>query len=615
MTRPPLGQVLGHLITIPRALRLVWDAASGWTLAWIALLIAAGLLPVASVFLTRQLVDRLVAAIGGGTQALLPIAIVAGLLIATLLLSEVLQSVLEWVRAAQGELTRDHIAALVQAKSATVDLAFYESADYHDHLHRARDEAGSRPLALLESLGNLLQNSITLAAMAAVLLPYAVWLPLALLASTLPALCVALRFDWRYHAWWQRTTASRRWAEYYDWMLSNAENAAEVRLFGLVKHFQQSYQVLRRALRGERLDLLRRQILARMGAGLAGVLIAGGALAWMLWRAILGLVTLGDLALLYQAFNRGQDLMRSLLSDLGQIYSNSLFLGHLFAFLDLEPAINDPAAPRPAPPTIRQGVAFHNVTFRYPGSERPALHDFSLALPAGQIVAIVGANGAGKSTLIKLLCRFYDPEAGTITIDGCDIRQLAIAELRRLITALFQMPVPYHATALDNIALGDVTRPAEQAAIRRAARSAGADEVIQRLPQGYDTLLGKWFAEGTELSGGEWQRLALARAFLRQAPVILLDEPTSFMDSWSEADWFARLRELALGRTTLLITHRFTIAMRADMIHVLHDGRIVESGSHAELLALGGRYAQSWQVQMAASQDQALAAGAALGAA
>lgn len=613
MIAPRLRPLIAQFRAIPRALRLVWDAAAGWTLAWIALLIVQGLLPVLTVFLTRRLVDDVVVAIGAGAQSLGPIAITAGLLIGGLLLSEILQSVLEWVRAAQSELTRDRIAALVQAKSASVDLAFYESPDYHDHLHRARDEAGTRPLALLESLGNLLQNSITLAAMAAVLLPYAVWLPLALLASTLPALFVALRFDWRYHSWWQRTTVSRRWAEYYEWILSNAEGAAEVRLFGLGAHFRQAYQRLRQRLRDERLQLLRRQILARMGAGVVGVLIGGAALAWMLWRAILGQVTLGDLALLYQAFNRGQDLMRSLLSDVGQIYSNSLFLNHLFAFLDLESAIVDPPTPQPAPTTIRESITFHNVTFRYPGSERAALHDFSLTLPAGRIVALVGANGAGKSTLIKLLCRFYDPEAGRITIDGIDIRRFALADLRRMLTALFQQPVPYHATAADNIALGDVAQTTDSDAIERAARSAGADATIRKLPQRYDTLLGKWFAEGTELSGGEWQRLALARAFLRQAPAILLDEPTSAMDSWSEADWFTRLRELAQDRTTLLITHRFTIAMRADVIHVLDDGQIVESGSHAELLALGGRYAASWQDQMAAREKHELFVDAALG--
>ncbi len=597
-----LRLLIAHASYVLQALRLVWVAAAGWTLAWVGLLIVQGLLPVVIVYLVRYLVDSVVAVIGTGASTGSGVALVAGLLVGCLLLTEVLQSLLEWVRTAQSELTRDHISALVHAKSAAVDLAFYESPDYHDHLHRARDEASSRPLALLESLGRLLQNSITLAAMAAVLLPYALWLPLALVGSTLPALVVALRFDWRYHGWWQHTTGMRRWADYYDWMLSNPDGAAEVRLFGLGQHFQQAYQTLRRRLRSERLQLIQRQMFARMGAGVGGVVIGGAALVWMVGRAIQGVVTLGDLALFYQAFQRGQDLMRSLLGDVGQIYSNSLFLSHLFAFLDLKPQIVDPPAPIPMPTRLREGIAFHNVTFRYPGSERMALDAFSLTIPAGQIVAIVGANGAGKSTLTKLLCRLYDPEAGRITIDGTDIRRFAVADLRRMLTVLFQMPMPYHATAADNIALGDVAQTVSRQAIVQAARNAGADTAIDRLPRGYDTLLGKWFAEGTELSGGEWQRLALARAFLRQAPVILLDEPTSFMDSWAEADWFARLRTLAAGRTALVITHRFTIAMRADTIHVLHDGQIVESGSHTELLALGGRYAESWAAQTVASQ-------------
>jgi ATP-binding cassette, subfamily B, bacterial len=309
-------------------------------------------------------------------------------------------------------------------------------------------------------------------------------------------------------------------------------------------------------------------------------------------------VTLGDLALFYQAFYQGQSLMRTLLGNAGQIYANSLFLGNLFEFLGLEPHVVSPPYPIPAPSVIKEGIRFEQITFRYPGSERIALQDFNLTIPAGQVVAIVGANGAGKSTLVKLLCRFYDPEAGLITLDGIDLRAISLEELRRLITVLFQWPVPYHATASQNIAIGDVHAAPSAVEIEAAARGAGAHEVIARLPREYDTLLGRWFADGTELSGGEWQRIALARAFLRQAQIIVLDEPTSFMDSWAEAEWLERFRALVHGRTALIITHRFTTAMRADVIHVMQNGQIVESGSHDELLARGGLYAQSWAAQM-----------------
>jgi ATP-binding cassette subfamily B protein len=234
-----------------------------------------------------------------------------------------------------------------------------------------------------------------------------------------------------------------------------------------------------------------------------------------------------------------------------------------------------------------------------------ALEDFSLTLPAGQLTAIVGPNGAGKSTLIKLLCRFYDPLAGRVTFDGIDLRDLALADIWRSVTVLFQSPVQYHATARQNIAVGDLEARADEAAIEAAGRAAGAHAVVERLPRGYGTLLGKLFADGTELSGGEWQRVALARAFLRQAPIIALDEPTSAMDSWAEAEWLDRFRRLVQGWTALIVTHRFTTAMRADVIHAMEGGRIVETGSHDELLARGGLYAESWTAQMRARGETA----------
>ena len=388
-------------------------------------------------------------------------------------------------------------------------------------------------------------------------------------------------------------------------ILTYSAVAAELRLFGLGTNFQLAYQGLRRRLRTEHLKLLKNQSLARLSAGVVTLLIAGAAMAWMVWRTLQGLATLGDLALFYQAFHQGQSLMRTLLGNAGQIYANSLFLGNLFEFLGLEPHMVSPPQPVSAPSAIQEGIRFEQITFRYPGSERVALQDFNLTIPAGQVVAIVGANGAGKSTLVKLLCRFYDPEAGQITLDGIDIRDMSLEELRRLITVLFQWPVPYHATAGQNIALGDVQAAPSAAEIAAAARGAGAHEVIARLPQGYNTLLGKWFANGTDLSGGEWQRIALARAFLRRAQIVVLDEPTSIMDSWAEAEWLERFRALVHGRTALIITHRFTTAMRADVIHVMQNGRIVESGSHDDLLARGGLYAQSWAAQIWASPSPA----------
>jgi ATP-binding cassette subfamily B protein len=292
--------------------------------------------------------------------------------------------------------------------------------------------------------------------------------------------------------------------------------------------------------------------------------------------------------------------MRGLLGNVGQLLTNSLYLENLFAFLELRPTVADPERPLQAPTRVEREVRFRGVTFGYPGSERAALENFDLTVPAGGIVAVVGPNGAGKTTLVKLLCRFYDPRAGSVEIDGVDIRRFGLEALRRMTTVLFQFPMEYQATASENIAMSDVRAERDPEAIRRAAEGAGSHELVERLPDGYDTQLGKWFANGAELSGGEWQRIALARAYWRRSPIVVLDEPTSFMDSWAEAEWFERFRELASGRTAIVITHRFTIAMRADVIHVMDGGRVVESGSHKELLALGGLYAESWREQMRA---------------
>jgi ATP-binding cassette, subfamily B, bacterial len=592
-----------QLSYICRTLRLIWTAARGWTQAWMILLIVQGMLPAATLYLTRMLVDNLVVTIGtgGSWESLRPIVLLATLMATVMVLTEVMQSVSSWVRTAQAELIRDHLSGLVHEKSVVVDVAFYESPEYHDRLDRARNDLSSRPPALLESGGNLLQNAITLLAMGALLVPYGVWLPIVLVASILPTLYILLHFNRRVHQWWEHTTSDRRRAQYYDMLLTHSAVAAELRLFDLGPHFQTVYQTLRQWLRSERLKLTRDQSLAQLGASSVGVLAACAALAWMVWKALQGLVTLGDLALFYQALNRGQSILRALLENAGQIYANTLFLGNLFEFLDLQPRVVDPHRPLPVPATLRHGLCFQGVTFCYPGSQRAVLQHFDLTIPAGQVVAIVGANGAGKSTLLKLLCRFYDPQAGRITLDGIDIRHLGLKEFRRLITVLFQWPVPYQTTAAQNIAFGDLSLEPGAAELESAARSAGAHEIISRLPKGYDTPLGKWFANGLELSVGEWQRLALARSFLRQAQIIVLDEPTSALDSWAEAAWFDRFRVLAHGRTAVVITHRFTIAKRADMIHVMEAGRIVESGSHADLLAQNGRYAQSWYTQVEGS--------------
>jgi ATP-binding cassette subfamily B protein len=596
-----LRKALAQLPNLPRALALVWHVARPWTIGWVLLLIVQGLLPAAIVFLTKLFVDDLVRAMRSDfswpeMQHAMMLALLVG---GVLLLMEVVRNTINWVRTVQAELLQDHITSLIHEKSVAVDLAFYELSDYYDHLHRARREARYRPVALLGNIGALLQNSITLIAMGAILIPLGPWLALALLLSTLPAFFVVIHYALAEYQWRQRTTTDDRRAWYYDWLMTTAEAAAEIRLFGLGKYFRSSDKSLRGRLRHERLRLARRQSLSELAASLIALVIMGAALGLMVWRTLMNVITLGELAMIYAAFNQGQGLMRTLLENAGQLYANSLFLGNLFEFLALQPTIESTSdtPPSSGPQGIQKAISFNRVSFSYPNATSKALDDFTMTIPGGKIVALVGPNGAGKSTLLKLLCRFYDPDEGSIAIDGKDLQNFAIEDLRRLITVLFQQPFHYNTSVRENILYGDLKLDATEAAIDAAVRAAGAEEIVSRLPEKSQTLLGRWFAGGTELSVGEWQRIALARAFLRRAPVIILDEPTSALDPWAEADWLDRFRQLAVGRTSIIITHRFTTAMHADVIHVMDRGRIVESGSHQRLLDHNGLYAQSWSRQ------------------
>jgi ATP-binding cassette, subfamily B, bacterial len=574
-----------------RALALVWGAARGWTLAWSVLLVGQGLIPAGQALLLRTLVNRLVAS--PKWPSIAPPALgIASLWI----IGQLFSSALSWVRAVQAERVQDEVHRLIHVQALRLDVAFYDRPESYDQLHRARVDAISQPLALLESLGSVIQNGLGFLVLAGILWTYARWLPLLLVCTAIPGLLLVARHILEEHRWHLEHTTLERRTRYIDWLITDRNAAAELRLFDLGAHHRKAFESFRKILREGKLRLERQGAVTELGAGFLawGGSVAG--LGWMLHRTLIGKAGLGDLLLCFQAFQQSQMLLRSLLDSSGKIYRSLLFIENLDEFLGLEPAIlSGPAGEDGLP--IKDSIRFESVSFTYPGGFHLALDNFNLNIPKGKIVALVGQNGAGKSTLIKLLCRFYDPDAGRILVDGVDIRSLDQAALRRQITVLFQDPVHYHASVGENIAFGDVEAVQDKDRLRKAAQDAGALELIEGLQGGFDALLGKWFG-GTELSGGEWQRIALARAFFRRASLIILDEPTSAMDSWAEQDWLGRFRTLTEGSTGLMITHRFTTAMHADIIHVLDKGRVVESGTHAELFALGGSYADSWAAQM-----------------
>lgn len=583
-----------------RAVFLVWEASPKYTACWILLSGVQAILPVCAAFLTKFAIDGIVAATNSnGDWQLVTRAIwFAGLIGFFLILSEVFQSSAAWLRTAQAETFSDFLSDKLQKKSSELDMAYYESPEYHDLVEQVRGDSSPRPLSLLENLGFVVQNFISIVGLGALLLTYGWWLPLMLLVGTFPALWLAIREDKKYHRWWESTATDRRWASYFDAMLTHPNAAAEMRFYDLGSHFRIKYQSIRGHLRREKLDRVRNQTFSKVAGALIGQILAAAVFAWIAIRVLYNQATLGDLGAVYQIFSKGQGIMSALMQGIAKAVTNTFYLERLFAYLDLRPKLVSNSRPRPPISTLRKGISFKSVSFSYPESTVQVIDDLDLFVSAGSVVALIGVNGAGKSTLIKLLNRFYDPTAGTIEFDGCDLRNFDPPQLRRMMSVLSQFPMQFHAAAKENIALGDLERESDQQEAVTAAQGAGAHRFISRLPEGYDTLLGKWFVNGTELSGGEWQRIALSRAYYRQASIVILDEPTSFMDPWSEADWFDRFRQMVDGQTGIVITHRFTVAMRADVIHVIDQGKIVESGTHQQLLDLNGSYAQSWKEQM-----------------
>ena len=606
---PSLRERVSALRNLPPFLREIWATSRTLTLTSLCLRLLRALLPIITLYIGKLIIDEAVRLVAAGVRfdslqaawnggeldhLLLLLASEFALAIA----SDLLGRLVSYADAVLSELFTNATSIRLMEHAATLDLEDFEDPELQDKLDRARRQTMGR-MSLLSQLFGQAQDIVTVVSFAAGLLVYAPWLMVLLAVALVPAFIGESHFNAVNYSLNFQWTPERRQLEYIRQMGASVETAKEVKIFDLNRFFIARFRELSAKF------FLANRALARRRAFWGTLLAALGTLgyyiayAYIAWRTVKGDFSIGDLTFLAGSFRRLRQLLESLLIGFSQVAGQAMYLDDLYSFFEIEPEIRSRPDAAGIPRPIARGFVFDNVGFRYPDAEKWALRGLQFELRAGEVLALVGENGAGKTTLVKLLARLYDPDEGRILLDGRDLRDYDLDDLRANIGVIFQDFVRYHLTAGENIAVGQVDAMRDTARIREAARRSMADEVIESLPQGYDQLIGRRFKTGVDLSGGQWQKIAIARAYMRDAQVMILDEPTAALDARSEFEVFQRFKELSEGRTAVLISHRFSSVRMADRILVLAEGRLEDSGTHEELMARGGRYAELFELQAA----------------
>jgi ATP-binding cassette subfamily B protein len=582
----------------PLLFRMVWESAPGVVVGSLSARVIASLIPLAMLAVTGTIIEGIHAYTSHqkGLPHYFWWLVAAEFVLAAL--STVLVRVLDFFDAVLADKFTRHISTRIVEHASKLDLTSYEDPVFHDKMERARVQGTDR-LIMIQTAGRFFQQGITAASLAASIFLFSPWLLLALIACVVPAFLGETHFAFMgYSLNFQQTTA-RRQMEYLRFLGGSRENAKELKLFGLAPFVINRYTELSEHLHRQNLGLEKKKLFFGALLTMLGTVGYYGTYAFVIYRTVAGALTLGMMTVLVGAIAGASTNIQSFFSSFSIIADQALFMGDLLEFFSVQPKIFSKPDALPAPRPIRQGFEFKNVSFHYPGNPRLVLNNVSFRLEPSARIALVGENGQGKTTIVKLLTRLYDPTAGQILLDGVDLRDYDLDDLRKEIGVIFQDFTRYEMTASENIAVGQIEERSNQFRIRSAANKSLAEKAIRKLPKGYDQTLGSRFEGAVDLSGGEWQKMALARAYLRDAQVLILDEPTAALDARSEHEVFERFAELTKGKMSLLISHRFSTVRMADRILVLEGGKIAEQGKHDDLVRESGRYAQMFELQAA----------------